>query len=152
MKTKKILVPIDFSGGSKKALRYAVHFAKELHAWIILMHVVQPANDVYADELAHRLRAWADEFVPGGISVQVEMRAGSEVIEIVKEAKNLAADMMIISTRGRTGRAHSLAGSLAENLVQLAPCPVLVVREREHDFIDTATDTPTATDNVASAI
>jgi nucleotide-binding universal stress UspA family protein len=152
MKTRKILVPIDFSGGSKKALRYAVHFAKELRACIILLHVVQPAGDVYEDELVHRLRAWADEFVPGGISAQIQMRTGPEAIEIVKEAKNPGVSLMIISTHGRTGRAHSLAGSLAENLVQLAPCPVLVVREHERDFIEASTETTTAADNVASAI
>jgi nucleotide-binding universal stress UspA family protein len=152
MKTRNILVPIDFSGGSKKALRYAVHFAKDLNARIVLLHVVQPADDVYEDELTHRLRAWADEFVPGGIPVQTQMRTGSEAIEIVKEAKNPGVTLMIISTHGRTGRAHSLAGSLAENLVQLAPCPVLVVREYGRDFIESSSNVPAATDSVASAI
>jgi len=150
MKMKKILVPINFSGGSKKALRYAVHFAKELNARIVLLHVVQTADDVYQVESTHRLRAWANEFVPGGIPVQIQMRAGPEAIEIVKEAKNPGVGLMIISTYGRTGRAHSLAGSLAENLVRLAPCPVLVVREGQHDFTDASTGEPTATANVAS--
>lgn len=152
MKTRNILAPIDFSGGSKKALRYAVHFAKDLNARIVLLHVIQPVDDVCEDELMHRLRAWADEFIPGGIPVQIRMRTGPEAIEIVKEAKNPGVSLMIISTHGRTGRAHSLAGSLAENLVQLSPCPVLVVREHGHDFIDTSTSVPTATDSVASAI
>jgi len=114
--------------------------------------VEQPAEEVHEDKLTHRLRAWANEFVPGGISVQIQVRAGSEAIEIVKEAKNPGVCLMIISTHGHTGRAHSLAGSLAENLVHLAPCPVLVVRERERDFIDTSMETTTATDHVASAI
>ena len=50
-------------------------------------------------------------------------------------AKKWDADIIVISTHGRTGRAHALTGSVAENLVQLAPCPVLVVREHEHDFV-----------------
>jgi nucleotide-binding universal stress UspA family protein len=155
MKMRKILTPIDFSNASKKALQYAVHFAKQLNARIILLHVLpppSPARDVYEDELARRLRAWAEEYVPGGIPLEVQTRAGVEAIEIVKEAKHLAVDLMIVSTHGRTGRAHALAGSLAENLVQLAPCPVLVVREREHDFIETSVKPLTATDKVASAI
>jgi universal stress protein A len=165
---KRILVPIDFSGGSKKALQYAVHFAKEMNARIILLHVLKQGsgtdrepNPLYYHplldkplqaEAARRLKAWAEEFVPGGIETQIQTRSGAEALEIVNEAKNLAAGLMIISTHGRTGRAHALAGSLAENLVQLAPCPVLVVREHEHDFIETSEPNTTATANVASVI
>jgi universal stress protein A len=168
MKTKKILVPIDFSDASKKALQYAVHFAKQLSARIILLHVLpqrsaasvelvsgydEPLEDEGAQaEAARRLKGWAEEFVPGGIETQIQTRRGAEALEIVNEARNLAVGLMIISTHGRTGRAHALAGSLAENLVQLAPCPVLVVREHECDFIETSVKIPRATDNAASAI
>jgi universal stress protein A len=135
----RILVPIDFSDSSKKALQYAVHFAKQLNASIVLMHVLPPPfpmDDQYEDESARKLRAWADEFVPDNILSQIETRHGVESLEILDAAKKLAASLMIISTHGRTGRAHALAGSLAENLVQFAPCPILVVREHELDFIE----------------
>lgn len=139
---KSILVPIDFSDGSKKALQYAVRFAKEVKARIILLHVFPlfpvPGAE-YEDEAVQRLQAWADEFVPGDVCVETQIRRGAEAIEIVNEAKQFEVGLMVISTHGRTGRAHALAGSLAENLVQLAPCPVLVVREHEQDFIETAT-------------
>jgi nucleotide-binding universal stress UspA family protein len=140
----QILVPIDFSDGSKKALQYAVHFAKQIRASIMLLHVLPPysaGDEGYEEESAQRLRAWANEFVPNEIEVQTLTRHGAEAIEIVNEAKKSAVSLMIISTHGRTGRAHALAGSLAENLVQLAPCPVLVVREHEYDFIRTAQKT-----------
>lgn len=151
---KNILVPIDFSDGSKKALQYAVHFAKQLGGEIILLHVLPPLSpddDLYEDEQAHKLRAWAEEFVPHGIPVRIQTRTGTEAIEIAEAARSSEAGLMVISTHGRTGRAHELAGSLAETLVKLAPCPVLVVRQGECDFIETA-KTSTAPDFVAAAI
>ncbi|HEV2328914.1 MAG TPA: universal stress protein [Verrucomicrobiae bacterium] len=136
----KILVPIDFSNRSKKALQYAIRFAEQFKASLVLQHVLtQPAatDAEYADEWKLRLKAWAYEFVPGHIPVQIDVSCGVKMIEILNEAKNLVIDLMIISTHGRMGRAHALAGSLAEGLVQLAPCPVLVIHEHEHDFIET---------------
>lgn len=147
-KLNNILVPIDFSNASKKALQYAIHFARELNAQIILLHVFPPqrsAGTEYDDEATHRLKSWAEEFVPGEIKTQIQTRRGSEAIEIINAARNSTAGLMIISTHGLTGRAHALAGSLAENLVQLAPCPVLVVRENECDFIETNADDASAT-------
>jgi len=45
-------------------------------------------------------------------------------------------DMIIVATHGRTGVEHILFGSTAEKIIRKAPCPVLVVRSEEHDFID----------------
>ncbi|HUA66616.1 MAG TPA: universal stress protein [Alphaproteobacteria bacterium] len=136
----KILVPIDFSNRSKKALQYGVHFAEQFNASLVLLHVMKgPAatDSEYEEEWKLRLRAWAYEFVPSHVPVQVEVTCGTEAIEIVNGAKNLAIGLMIISTHGRLGRAHALAGSLAETLVHLAPCPVLVIHEKGQDFIET---------------
>ena len=141
IRLNRILVPIDFSSRSKKALQYGIQFAKQFNASLVLQHVLSrpAAMDVdYEDEWKLRLKAWAHEFVPSEIRVQVQVSRGAEAIEIVDAAKNLKADLMIISTHGRIGRAHALAGSLADRLVQLAPCPVLVIHEQEQGFIETA--------------
>ena len=50
-------------------------------------------------------------------------------------AAELAADLIVIATHGHTGLKHLLLGSTAERVVRLAPCPVLTVREREHEFV-----------------
>jgi universal stress protein A len=136
LKLNSVLVPIDFSDGSKKALQYAVHFARKFHSRLVLLHVL-PINSAIDRDMARRLKAWAEEFVPNEIASQIQITRGAEALEIVNAAKMFATGLMVISTHGRTGRAHALAGSLAENLVQLAPCPVLVVREHEQDFIET---------------
>lgn len=149
LKLASILVPIDFSKGSKKALQYAIPFARQFNAGITLLNVVQPhyvsgdfgAMDfpVFAADLqkssAQQLSALAAKGVRGQVPVTTVVRTGSPVAEIVDAAKALKADLIILSTHGRTGLGHVLLGSVAENVVRLAPCPVLVVREHEREFV-----------------
>lgn len=140
IRLNKVLVPIDFSSRSKNALQYGIHFAKQFNASLVLLHVLtRPAvsDPKCEDEWKLRLKAWTCEFVPNQIPVQIEVARGAEALEIVNAAKHARIDLMIISTHGRVGRAHALAGSLADRLVQLAPCPVLVIHEQEHGFIET---------------
>jgi nucleotide-binding universal stress UspA family protein len=73
--------------------------------------------------------------VPGEVASQTLVRSGPPAIEIIEAAKSLQADLIIISTHGYTGLKHVMLGSVAEHVVRRAPCPVLVVREREHEFL-----------------
>ena len=59
---------------------------------------------------------------------------GSTKREIVEAAKALDVDLIVIATHGYTGWKHFAIGSTAERVVRAAPCPVLVVREKEHEF------------------
>lgn len=146
---KRILVPIDFSDCAKKALRYAIPLAKEHGAAITLLHVVPPDYAVGAyggiDYVSlqtdvgiareRELAALAIDEVHGGISTDTVVRSGPPAIEIIDAAKALSADIIVISTHGRTGLKHMLLGSVTEHVVCRAPCPVLVVREREREFV-----------------
>ena len=149
-KLTKILVPIDFSDCSKKALQYAVPFAKQFGATITLLHVVHvnysggPEFGALDFPLAEAdLRKSAEKQLAELAAADVQeqavaetlVRTGQEVMEIVGAAKELESDLIIISTHGRTGLKHVFMGSVAENIVRLAPCPVLVVREHEHEFL-----------------
>jgi nucleotide-binding universal stress UspA family protein len=60
------------------------------------------------------------------------------VQEIVEHAREGEVSLIILSTHGRTGLRHVLMGSVAENVVRYAPCPVLVVRELEREFLGAA--------------
>jgi len=146
---ERILVPIDFSDCSKKALRYALPLAREHQAAITLLYVVPPAysageygNIDYA-QLEASLRAGGEKELAklsvdegcGEISIDTMVREGSPSREIIEMARNLPADLIVISTHGRTGLKHVLLGSVAEHLVQHAPCPVFVVREREREIL-----------------
>ena len=65
------------------------------------------------------------------------MRTGRAASEIVEVAKERNTDLIIISTHGYTGLKHVFLGSTTENVVRYAPCPVLTVREHEHEFVTT---------------
>lgn len=154
-KLKKILVPMDFSDCSKKALQYAIPFAGQFNATIIFLNVI-PQHSFFGREsnqiklfddaklkqdTERRLAGLIVENIPDGITAEVEVRHGVESTEIVDVANKSEADLIIISTHGRTGRAHALIGSVAEDVVRRAPCPVLVVREHEHEFLQIQPET-----------
>lgn len=148
-KLKRILVPIDFSDCARKALQYAVPLAKEHAAAITLLYVV-PNNyglgeyggidyaSIEAEQRASgdkQLARLAGNEVRGEVSTDTIVGTGSPALEIIDVAKRLPADLIVISTHGRTGLKHVFLGSVVEHVVRRAPCPVLVVREHEHDFV-----------------
>jgi nucleotide-binding universal stress UspA family protein len=146
---KNILVPIDFSDCSKKGLEYALPLAKEHQAALTLLYVVPPVYGAgefeavdYAqlegsmkDGGAKGLAQLAAEALRNEVPADTLVRIGSPALEIVETARNIPADLIVISTHGRTGLKHVFLGSVAEHVVQRAPCPVLVVREREHEIL-----------------
>jgi nucleotide-binding universal stress UspA family protein len=150
-KLKQILVPIDFSDCSKKALQYALPLAKQHLAALTLLFVVPPAYGAgeyggidYA-QLETSMREGGEkeltklvvDVVCGEVPTGTLVRVGSPSREIIEVARTLPADLIVISTHGRTGFQHVFLGSVAEHVVQRAPCPVFVVREREHDILAT---------------
>ena len=85
--------------------------------------------------LEKKLAELVTEEVHGQVLADSLVRSGSPAIEIIAAAKELDADVIVISTHGYTGLTHVFLGSVAEHVVRRAPCPVLVVREKEHEFI-----------------
>lgn len=73
--------------------------------------------------------------VEGGIETESLQRLGTPYKEIIKVAREREVDLIVIATHGHSGLNHFLLGSTAERVVRLAPCPVLVVRQEERDFI-----------------
>jgi len=72
----------------------------------------------------------------GGLKeTQSALRTGIASHEIVEAAKELDVDLIVMATHGYTGWKHFCIGSTAERVVRTAPCPVFVVREKEHKFI-----------------
>jgi nucleotide-binding universal stress UspA family protein len=143
---RKILVPIDFSECSRKALHYATALAKLCQAEIFLLHVLEmPPVPVQALEIAFmddtpkesaakELSEW-QAHVGSPTSVKSLVCSGSAYTEIVRTAEENNMDLIVIGSHGRTGLARLILGSTAERVVRHATCPVLVVREHEHDFV-----------------
>jgi universal stress protein A len=147
---KKILVPTDFSETSKKAVQYALRFAEQFGCEIVLLYVVEPETPIIGAPLAVEpftdknelsmaekdLAVLAAEAHTDGVhSVGSFVRIGHAPNEITKTAKDFDVDLIIIATHGYTSWRHFCIGSTAERVVRTAPCPVLVVREKEHEFV-----------------
>lgn len=140
---KRILIPIDFSPSSRRALRVAREWAVLFGSEVCLVHVNEPLNTYGAigpdfvtppEPPNHRqtmhteLTKLACEEFPNAAKVSVQMHDGIAGDQIVATAREWKADLIIISTHGRTGLARVLMGSTAEQVVRHAPCPVLTVR------------------------
>jgi len=140
---KTILVPVDFSGCSREGVGYAIAFAKEFGAKIILVHATYlgyvyscegtaiydlPGLQKAARKTAERkMRDLVRSVNFGAVKYQTAFTDGSPVIDICAFAKDHDADLIITSTHGFTGFTHVLIGSIAEQVVRHAPCSVLVV-------------------------
>jgi universal stress protein A len=142
---KKILAPTDLSALSRSGLRYALELAQATGAQIIVYYVVcvdeftryehLHVRPLLLDNLLVRYQARLDEFLDknfAAILPQVEIRKEVELgipeDNIVAKASDEAVDLIVISTHGRTGLSHLFTGSVTENVVRRAPCPVLSIR------------------------
>jgi nucleotide-binding universal stress UspA family protein len=140
---KTILVPVDFSSCSREGLRYAIAFANEFGAKITLLHATYlgyvyscegtaiydiPGLQKAAMKAAERkMRELVRSLDFGAVKFETAFTDGSPVVDICAFAKNHDVDLIITSTHGFTGFTHVLIGSVAEQVVRHAPCPVLVV-------------------------
>ncbi len=143
---KKILVAVDFSEPSHKALQTAAQISADTGAELVLVHVWRPSSHTYGG-LVFPI-TFAEDYIKdatvklaglqhvaeaaGATRVTSEVLTGApwhEVIEMVR--KDQSFDLIIVGSQGLTGVKHVLLGSVAEKIVRHAPCPVLVVRTRE---------------------
>lgn len=140
---RKILVPLDFSGQSRQALRWAIPLASQNKAKIFLVHVL-PLPNYQAVELElpipspteqrtaalKRLQTTAAAMIPPGLLARHVVLLGHAASQIVAAAEDHAIDLIVISTKGRSGLKRLLLGSTAEHVVRHARCPVLAIRRR----------------------
>jgi len=159
IQVNSILVAFDFSDTSMNALTYGNQLARAFGARLHVVHVADVIStsaaqfypegphdpEAKASELAmHQLRAViaADGMKDAKPAVRV---AADPAREIVDYAKEIHTDLIVIGTHGRTGVSRFLMGSVAEHVVRTAPCPVLVVRPSEHEFVQPDVVTADAT-------
>ena len=149
LRLKKILVPIDFSPPSKNAFKYAVRFAEEFGGELTLLYVLEPKSMTGFMAIPEATAFVESDIVAAGKNLRSliasvrnakierphwKVRAGLPSHEIVEAAKEMEVDLIVIATHGYTGWKHFCIGSTAERVVRAAPCPVLVVREKQHEF------------------
>ena len=150
---KRILIPTDFSDYSEHAAAYAVELAKRFQAEEVhCIHVSDIPADLLAtsgyymtgpsEQFIEQVRAEGkkslEEFTRKnlqGVAVTTAFLEGRPFVEIVRYAREKEIELVVIATHGRSGLKHALFGSVAEKVVRKAPCPVLVVRRDEREFV-----------------
>ena len=141
-KIRSILVPVDFSDLSIKAVEYAAAIAKAFDARLHLFHANFRHDYVLMDRAVHdpamarnKEEAFAREQMSaiarmeslGGARIETAVRSGYPIQEICAEIERTKADLVVTSTHGHTGPQHVLIGSVAEHVIRYADCPVLVL-------------------------
>jgi nucleotide-binding universal stress UspA family protein len=139
-----ILVPLDFSPASMETLNYAVWLAKQFRAAIHLLHVHPPdeasspggghlffQSAEAVERLNEELTGIHRKLAPTLRPENCHICGGQPYQEIVRVAREIDADLIVLATRGHSGLKHLLLGSTAERVVRNAPCPIFVVRKRK---------------------
>jgi nucleotide-binding universal stress UspA family protein len=143
----KILVPTDFSEPSNRALEQALDMAKQYNAKVFLLNVLHRETHRTAmdftipeemlEQFNNAALAWAQQSLqkqldsfPQAREVEVasNVRHGIAYEEILKEAKEQKADLIVIASLGRSGIAKYLIGSVARNVLKGSKCPVLLTK------------------------
>jgi universal stress protein A len=145
---KRILVPTDFSTYSDNALRHAIDIARQYHATVFLLHVIDSnvqqcavdyclsdavmkgieqestvrSNDMLQQQITRVSGNAAD------IGITPYLKRGIPYDEILKEQGEKNIDLIVIASHGRTGIRRILIGSVAEKIMRSAQCPVMLVR------------------------
>jgi nucleotide-binding universal stress UspA family protein len=137
---RTLLHPTDFSDYSDNALQLACALARDHGARLVLLHVATTSMVTYsegalpldADRIAAEEREQLNKLrVPDpGLRVERRFAEGDAALEILRVAKEIGADLIVMGTHGRTGLERLLMGSVAEQVVRDSPCPVLTVKAR----------------------
>ena len=140
---RKILIPIDFSTHSSRALQTGIELAKTFGAKLHLLHcyqinvgaispyglVIPESFDRDIREAATRqLAQWREKVTAQKIEVEAEVSPMFPSEAIASTAERIGADLIVMGTRGLSGVKHVMLGSVAERTVRIAPCPVLTVK------------------------
>lgn len=158
---KSILVATDFGEASDAALNYGRELARAFGATLHVLHV---ADDVYVrlggdayvtvlpelqKDIESAARKQLDDLLidndPTPVTIKkAVVTSSATAAAVVQYARDESINLIIVGTHGRGTMAHLLMGSVAERVVRTAPCPVLIVREHEHDFVlpDALTTSP----------
>jgi nucleotide-binding universal stress UspA family protein len=138
MNAPKILYPTDFSTTGQTALEMATSLARDRGATLVIMHVEEPPMAYGGGELYYgidepnreELQRMLAEVLPSDPDVPCEHRLmiGSPARAIVEMAEREEVELIVMATHGRTGLLRVLMGSVAEEVVRKAKCPVLTVK------------------------
>lgn len=150
MSWRKIIVPVDFTTSTLKALEYAGALATSFGSTIHLLHVVEPTSlvagveglpfskwrEAVTRESRVRMRHLAERCLPPSVPVEIQVDSGMVGLGIIRAVETLGGDLVILTTSGMHGLKHLLSQNTAEWVMLDAPCPVLVLHCAEPVALD----------------
>jgi nucleotide-binding universal stress UspA family protein len=145
---RSIVHASDFSVASRRASSTAMTLAATLGARLTIVHVAVPLIPLASDEFIRpdtiadieaqakrwgqqQLKKLSAKATAGGVRVKTQLRVGDPVDQIVRAVRAERADMLVVGTHGRRGVSKFFLGSVAERLVQTAPCAVVTLRGQD---------------------
>lgn len=146
MRLREILVPVDFSAPSERALERAIDLARTfgsrihlLHSYAVPVQGVMPYDFAVPDHVwqgirdaaERRLEALREKVAAAGVEASAELSEEMPAEAVVKAAGARGADLVVMGTHGHSGLKHVLLGSVAERTIRTAPCWVLAVKDGE---------------------
>ena len=155
---RKVLFTTDFSDLSNHALPYAIKMAKIYDAELIMLHAVTiydndpnepdyhfPYLQTYCEQATksadERFQVCFEKIGDSGVKVRKALVQGisphAAILEFIEQEGDIG--LICMSTHGRSGLKHVLLGSVTENIIRYSPCPILVVKQTEHEFVDVET-------------
>jgi len=159
---RTVLHPTDFSERSEFAFRLACSLARDYSARLMVLHVAEPPMAVAGEGVLmlppafdlEPLRERLQQLRPRDPKVQVEHRlvqgdAAGEILRVAEEAK---CDVIVLGTHGRTGLGRFLMGSVAEQVVCKAPCPVVTVKTPLMETTPSGESAPETAGSIAGAM
>jgi nucleotide-binding universal stress UspA family protein len=134
---RTILCPLDLAEPCEPAFQLACSLARDQGARVVVLYVYSPPcchgevvarrpPDGSCDSLWHLLRPFQAPGLPGRVHLRLE--EGEPIREILRVAQEVGADLIVMGTHGRGGLPRLLMGSVAEQVLRWAPCPVLTVK------------------------
>ncbi|HVZ65583.1 MAG TPA: universal stress protein [Lacunisphaera sp.] len=134
---RRLLVPLDFSGKSRQALRYAVPLAQKFSACIHLVHVLPTPLKAEQENLParrqqaiKRLGQMSQQLLPPRLRSENAVLVGRPAAQILALAEDNNVDLIVLTTKARSGLKRALVGSTAEAIMRHAHCPVMTVRRQ----------------------
>lgn len=142
--TRCVVVGVDFSEASRRALDHAIPLAAKLDAELLLFHAWNPTGwgtqreaveteaawlDAARELAQAKLERWAETAREAGARAATRLEAGAASRLLGEAARRHCGELMVVGRTGHAGLAHVLLGSVSERVVSLSPCPVLVVPE-----------------------
>ncbi len=149
IRIENIVVPVDFSTHSEKAIGTALALAKTFGAKLHLVHayhlpfpmgaldqiaIPQDFARAVRDSASSKLEIILQRITGEGIRGEIHLTGSPPVQAIEETAERVGADLIVMGTRGLTGLKHVLLGSVAERTIRTAPCPVMTVKDSSENL------------------